>query len=164
MWFLDTLKQKAIQGKDKALELKQKSIDFTASKISSSNLVLKDENDFEWFLLKSANKTISKDDWEDKIFVKRVLVVVWNSEDDFFKDFILSIPVLLAKSFSQSIALKLIDTKNSKIDLKKYNLTQFPSLMVFENKQLYKTISWEENVKKVVNNLSLDINKIIEEL
>jgi hypothetical protein len=37
-------------------------------------------------------------------------------------------------------------------------------MIVYENKEIYKIISGEENIKKVVKSFSLDINKTIEEL
>ena len=77
---------------------------------------------------------------------------------------IIALPILLTKAFSQSLQIKMVDTSNEEIDLKKYHNEVFPALFIFENKELYKTISGEENVKKVVKTMSLDINKTIEEI
>jgi hypothetical protein len=74
------------------------------------------------------------------------------------------LPVLLTKSFSQNLSLKLVDSNNESIDLKKYGIEEVPTLLVYENKIVYKIISGEENIKKVVKSFSLDINKTIEEL
>ncbi len=164
MWFFDTLKTNALKAKDKAVELKNKWVDFTATQISKSSLMIKDNTELEAFILKSANKTITKEDWEEKTFIKRVIVLVWDSKENFLKEMMLSIPILLTKSFSQSVQLKIIDTFEKKVDLEKYNLNILPCLVIFENKEIYKIISWEENIKKVVNSLSLDINKEIEEI
>jgi hypothetical protein len=54
---------------------------------------------------------------------------------------LLSIPVLLTKSFSQNVSLKIVDIKDEKIDIKKYDLSEIPALIVFENKEVYKTIT-----------------------
>ncbi|MBW7954391.1 hypothetical protein H3C61_01120 [Candidatus Gracilibacteria bacterium] len=164
MGFFDTLKTNALKAKDKAVELKNKGVDFTANQISKSSLMIKDTTELEAFILKSANKTITKEDGEEKTFIKRVIVLVGDSKENFLKEIMLSIPVLLTKSFSQSVQLKIIDSFEKKVDLEKYNLESFPCLIVFENKEIYKIISGEENIKKVVNSLSLDINKEIEEI
>lgn len=158
------IKQKAIELKDKAIELKDKTVDMTAEKISKSSLVLQGQEDFDKFILKSENKTFLNQEWETKVFEKRCLVIFWDSSKDFFKEFLLSIPVLLTKSFSQNVALKIVDVKDEKIDIKKYSLSEIPALIVFENKEVYKTITWEDNIKKVVKSLTLDINKTIEEI
>lgn len=158
------LKEKALKLKEKAIELKDKTVDMTAEKISKSSLVLQTQEDFDNFVLKSENKVFVNKEGEEKLFEKRCLVIFWDSKEDFFKEFLVLIPVLLTKSFSQNIALKIVDVKNEKIDMKKYNFSKIPSLIVFENKEIYKIITWEDNIKKVVKSLTLDINKTIEEI
>jgi hypothetical protein len=56
------------------------------------------------------------------------------------------------------------DCNNTALLLEEYNIWEFPALLVFENKQLYKMILWEDNVKKVVKTLDLDINNTIDQL
>ncbi len=157
-------KQKATDLKNKAMEMKDKAVEFSAEKISQSGLVLKDQTDLEALILKSANKTISTKDGEEKTFVKRSILVVGDQNKDFYKDFLLSIPILLTKSFSQSLTIKIIDTNNKNIDITSYNIEELPALIVFENKEVYKIITGEDNIKKVVKSLTLDINRAIEEI
>lgn len=158
------IKAKAIELKNKAIELKDKTIDSTAKKISESTLVLVNQKYLEEFILKSENKKITTTEWEEKVFTKRVFIIFWDSRQNFFKEFMLSLPILMTKAFSQSISFKIVDISNKEIDYSKYELKEFPSILVFENKEVYKIISWEENFKKVVKSLTLDINKTIEEL
>jgi hypothetical protein len=54
---------------------------------------------------------------------------------------LLYLPVLLTKSFSQNLSLKLVDTNNEKIDYKKYEVEIVPTMIVYENKEIYKIIS-----------------------
>lgn len=91
-------------------------------------------------------------------------MIAGNKEQNFFQDMIIALPILLTKAFSQSLQIKMVDISKEDIDLKKYHCEVFPALLIFENKELYKTISGEENVKKVVKTMSLDINKTIEEI
>lgn len=158
------LKEKAIKLKDKTIELKNKTVDFTAEKVSTSGLVIKTQTDLEKLITKSENKVVTTKEGEEKVFVKRSMLVVGDSQKDFFKEFLLSIPVLLTKSFTQSISLKMVDIHDAQMNLDSYNLSEMPVLIVFENKEVYKTIIWEDNIKKVVKSFTLDINKSIEEI
>jgi len=157
-------KKKALELKNKAIELKNKWIDYSAKKVSESSLVLKSQEEVDNFILKSQNTTFTNKEWETKIYEKRCALIIWDSNKNFFKEFLLSFPILLTKWFSQNLPLKIIDIQNIKINLEKYNLSEIPSLIIFENKEVYKIIIWENNIKKVVKSLSLDINKTIEEL
>lgn len=157
-------KTKLSEFKDKAVEFKNKTIETAAKKIWESSIVISRQEDLDDFISKSENKKFISKEWEEKIFIKRSFIILWDSKKDFFKDMLISLPILLTKAFSQSLSIKLIDISNEKIDVSKYEIKEFPAMIVFENKEVYKIISWEENLKKVVKNLSLDINKIIEEL
>lgn len=158
------IKAKAFQFKDKVVEFTDKTIVEAAKKVSQSNIVLKNQVELDEFILKSENKTYTNDLWESKVFTKRCLVIFWDSTKDFFREFLFLLPVLLTKWFSQNLSIKLIDINNKEIEYSKYDLKEIPSMIVFENKIIYKIIIWEENIKKVVKSLSLDINKSIEEI
>ena len=158
------LKEQALQLKQKAIDVKNKAVDFSAEKISQSWLVLKNQSDLELLIWKSENKVITTKEWDEKTFVKRSILVVGDAGKDFFKEFIISIPVLLTKSFSQSLAIKVLDIHNQNIDISQYEIQELPALIVFENKKVYKIIIWEDNIKKVVKSLTLDINRSIEEI
>ena len=110
-------KEQALQLKQKAIDVKNKAVDFSAEKISQSWLVLKNQSDLDALVWKSENKTITTKDGDEKIFVKRSILVAWDANKDFFKEFIISIPVLLTKSFSQSLAIKVLDIHNQNIDI-----------------------------------------------
>lgn len=157
-------KQKAKDLWNKVVELKDKTLDYTAQKVSESGLVIKDQTDLEKLVLSSANKTFTTKDGEEKISIKRSLLVLGDSNDKFYREFLWSIPVLVTKSFTQNMKLKLLDTNNIAVNIAKYKVKQTPALLVFENKKVYKTILGEDNIKKVVKTLSLDINKSIEDI
>ncbi|MGE4443764.1 MAG: hypothetical protein AB7E37_02080 [Candidatus Altimarinota bacterium] len=157
-------KEQALQLKQKAIDVKNKAVDFSAEKISQSGLVLKNQSDLDALVGKSENKTITTKDGDEKIFVKRSILLAGDANKDFFKEFIISIPVLLTKSFSQSLAIKVLDIHNQNIDISQYEIQELPALIVFENKKVYKIIIGEDNIKKVVKSLTLDINRTIEEI
>jgi len=126
--------------------------------------VIKTAQELEDFTKKSENKTHVNNEWVTKVFTKRVFLVLWDSKDNFFKEFLILIPVLLAKSFSQNISLKMADISNDQIDYKKYEVSDFPCMIVFENNEIYKIIVWENNIKTIIKDFNLDINKTIDNI
>ena len=87
-----------------------------------------------------------------------------DTKSEFFTKMLYALPVLVANAFSQNIALKLVDKDMKDADFAPYNVTQFPTLLVFENTKHIKTLKGEENIQKVVKSLSLDINSTIDSL
>lgn len=159
-WF----KEKFNLFKSKVIDFKDKTIDKTAKKVAESKIVIKDNEWLEELIEKSKNTSFKSESWEEKTFTKRSFLIVWNKESDFFKDFLPSIPILLAKSFAQNVFLRFADINNKQIDLSNLDIKEHPSLIIYENKEVYKIISWDENIKKLVKDLTLDINKSIENL
>ncbi len=158
------IKAKAKELKDKAVEFKDKTLENTATKVGQSSLVMKTQSEVTAFIEKSENKTFVTQEWATKNFTKRVFLVVGDSTKDFYKEFLFLFPVLITKAFSQNVSFKVVDIQNKEINLSEYGVWEVPALLVFEDRSLYKTIVWEENIKKVVKSLSLDINKTVEEL
>lgn len=153
-----SFKEKMLKLKEKAIKFKDETIDSSAKKLAESSMVLKKIENVEKFIEKSKNTSFtSKETLETKIFTKRVIIIFVKKDTDFYKDLLVLLPVLITKTWSQWVSLKI-----SEVSSEKYKIKNFPSLAVFENKQLYKVISWEENIKKIVKNLNLDINKYID--
>lgn len=161
---LASLKKKALELKDKTVEFSKKTYEDTAKKVAESKLVLKNQDDLLDFIVKSQNSTYEAENGQLKVFTKRTYLIVWDSQNEFFKEILISLPVLITKAFSQNVSFKLADKNNTLIDFSNYNLVEFPTMLVFENKELYKIVVWEENLKKVVKSLTLDINKTVDEL
>ena len=133
--------------------------DNLAKKFSHSSFVLKNEDELKEFIKKSKN-TISSETW--KIFKKRVLVIFWEEKSNFYKEMLKFFPILFTKSWVTNTSIRLIDKKN--IDLKKYNVSFLPSLIVFENEEFLKEIPWKNNIVKIVKNTTMDIDKLIDEI
>jgi hypothetical protein len=140
------------------LKLKDNLIEKWAETLANSALVIKKEEDLE----KIINNTIpkeytSKETGEKKVFKKYAVIIFIQKDTDFFKEALIDVPVLATKAWSQNVVLKITDLK--------YNdIKDFPSLVVFENKKIYKILSWEENIKKIVKTMDFDIIKLIESL
>jgi len=148
--------------KKKALKFKDELIENWTKKLVESSMVINKIEDLEEFINKSETKTFtSKETWETKEFIKKVIVIFADKESDFMKNSLLGLPVLITKAFSQNIPLKMCDIKLE--DLKKYDIKKLPTLVVFQTKEIIDVIEWEEDINKITKSLSIDINKSIED-
>lgn len=159
------IKEEAIKLKDKAQKASQDAIEFWASKIANSKLTLKSVDELEDFR-KTSKSTEWKDSktWKKKIFSHKSIVVFAKIDSDFFKSMLYKLPILETKTFSQSVKFKLADVSMKWLHKSAYEIDEVPSLVVFENEKIVKSVWGEEKIQKVVNSLSLDINKTIDEL
>jgi hypothetical protein len=75
------------------------------------------------------------------------------------------LPVIVAKAFSQNIAIKLAKSKIEWVKLSDYSVKveSLPCLVVFEEEKVLKTIEGKENILKLVKSFDLDINKQIDD-
>ncbi len=146
-------------------ELKEKFLESTAQKLSSSNFTLSSIDDLKWFIEKSANTSFKNSKTgEEKTFIKRCIVIFGEEKTDFFKKALYRLPILWTKSFSQNIQIKLAKSNIKDLKPEEYKIKTFPSMIVFENKKIHKVIEWEENILKIVKETHLDINKSIDEM
>ncbi len=158
-------KQEKLSFKEKMLKLKEKAILFkndvvekSATSLANSSLVIKQKDDLKKFIDSTIPKEfISKETWEKKIFKRYAIVIFVKKDTTFYKDFLIQIPVLATKAWTQNITMKITDLDYTKVK-------EFPSLVVFENKKVYKIISWENNIKKIVKTFDFDIIKQIENI
>ena len=149
--------------KKKALKFKDDIFEKWAKKMANSSMVINTIDELEKFIKKSETKIFtSKETWKVKEFTKKVIVIFAEKESDFFKNFLIWLPILITKAFSQNIPLKMCDIEIK--DLKQYNIKEQPCLVVFETEEVIKIIEWEENISKIVKKVDLDINKAIEEI
>jgi len=49
-------------------------------------------------------------------------------------------PVLQTKAFTQNIPIKLADSSSTDINLSKYDITETPCMLIFENSKKFKVI------------------------
>ena len=147
--------------KKKALSIKNNLVEAWAKKIANSNMVINKIDNLEEFIKKSETKVFtSKETWETKEFIKKVIIIFAKKDSDFFKNFLIWLPVLVTKAFSQNIPLKVCDIDLK--DLSEYNIKSQPSLLIFETENVIKTIEWEEKILKITKDLNLDLEKSIE--
>jgi len=159
------MKKKVLELKDSAIDASKWALDYSAWKLANSKLTLSNNQDLKKFIDSSKTTTgVDSKTGKNKNYIHRVIVIFANTQSGFFKKMLYRLPLLSAKAFSQNIALRLADISMKCLDTEKLGLESEETLIVIENKKVIKTLSWAENIQKVVNALSLDINKTIEEL
>ncbi len=157
------IKDKLTEATKKAWELANEKLESTWKSIINSKASIKDKEWLDLLIEKSKNKEFtSKETWEHKVFVKRSILIIAKEESDFFKSLTYEYPILVTKTFSQNIYLKLSKEKIDWYDYKDLWVEEIPSIVVFENAKKLKIISWKENIQKLVKSIKLDINKEID--
>ncbi len=146
---------------DKLKEKTTEVTDWLAKKFSESAFVLKTPEELDTFIKKSKNFT-SKETW--KTFEKRVLVIFWDSKTDFYKDMLKFFPILFTKSWVANDSIKLVDINSEWFTKEKYKFDFVPWLIVYQNEKFFKEIPGQNNIKKIVKNTTMDIDKLIDEI
>lgn len=128
--------------------------------LQTSSFTLKKVEEVEAFVELSKNYTSVS----GKEYQKKAILIVVDEAADFFKKLLYAFPVLYTKAWSKNIPVKIVSGNLEWLDKTKYSITTIPTLLVFGNRQVYKSFAGEENIFKIVNKLSLDIEKHIEEI
>ena len=146
-------------------EFKEDLLSKAAKSLSSSGFTISSKEELNVFIEKSANTTFEdQETLEEKVFVKRCIVIFWDEKSDFFKKAVYRLPILWTKSFSQNIKIKLAKSSIKGLKLEDYDVKKLPAMVIFEDAKVFKVLSWEKNILKVVKEASLDINKTINSL
>lgn len=152
-------------AKTKTKEISDKAVKFSSEKLAESSLTLKKAEEIQKIIDSSTNtKFKNSETGETKTFVKNSIIIFWDEKSDFFKEALYILPVLATKGFSASISVKIANSDIKDFDYKKNNIEEFPSLVLYENKEIKKIITGKENILKLVKNIELDINKLIENI
>jgi hypothetical protein len=162
---LKQLKEKALELKKQAKKKAGDALDYGAKKLVSSSFTITSKEQLQKFIEKSAETTFkNKETGKEKKYSHRVIVIFWEEKSDFFKKALYHLPIIATKWFTQNIPVKLAKSKIEWVDLKKFKISTIPSIVVIENKKIYKIVSWEENILKLVKSFNLDINKQIDSI
>lgn len=162
MWFMDSLKK----FWDKTKEKFNEAVNFSAEKISTSSAFsILTKKDLSEFIEKTETTEFqSKETWEIKYFKHKWYLVVADEKSENFKKISLLFPILKTKAFSANSKIMLAKSNVEDLNLmQEYELSELPAIIVFENKEVYKIIIWEENIEKISKSFKMNIEEIIEE-
>lgn len=148
------IKEKVIWFKDKAVDAANKTLEKWAEAIQKSSFTLTDLSALEWFIAKSKNYY---NDVMKKEITKCVIVIFAPKNTDFYKKALYILPIVYTKSWTLNIEVKIVDSSIEWLDISKYNITELPSLVLFENEKVVKVVAGEEKINKIVTGLTLDI-------
>lgn len=158
------LKEKASNLQKKAKQAADDALKYSAGKLADSKFTLKNISEISEVIQESENKKKKLDSGEEKTFIHQSIIIFCDTKSDFFESLLLGFPVLATKAFSQNVTIKLADIDTEWFKKEEYKIQNFPALVLFENTKVKKVLEGEEKVQKVVKNMSLDINKTIDEL
>lgn len=162
MWFMDSLKK----FWDKTKEKFNEAVNFSAEKISTSSAfsILTKKDLSELIEKTETTEFQSKETWEIKYFKHKWYLVIADEKADSFKKISLLFPILKTKAFSANSKIMLAKSNVEDLNLmQEYELSELPAIIVFENKEVYKIIIWEENIEKISKSFKMNIEEIIEE-
>ena len=152
-------------AKTKTKEYSDKAVDFSSKKLSESKLTLKTSEELQKLIDSSQNtKFTNKETWVEKTFVKHSIIILWDEKSDFFKQALYILPVLATKGFTKNTSVKIAGNDIKDFDYKTIQVEEFPSLVLFENKEVKKVITGKENILKLVKTWNFDINELVEKL
>lgn len=152
-------------AKNKTKEYSNKAVDFSSKKLSESKLTLKTAEELQKLIDSSQNtKFTNKETGVEKTFVKHSIVILWDEKSDFFKQALYILPVLATKGFTKNTSVKITGNNIKDFDYKTIQVEEFPSLVLFENKEVKKVITGKENILKLVKTWNFDINELVEKI
>jgi len=154
-------KDKLSSLKSSAVKVYNETVEKSAVKLIGSNFTIKTLFELEDFIWKSKNyfsEASGKEEW------KKIICIFASKESDFFKKFLYEIPVIYTKAWSRNIWIKLVESSFDWLDLPRFQISVLPSLVLFENEKVAKVVATEEKINKIINNLSLDIEKSIKDV
>ena len=70
----------------------------------------------------------------------------------------------IGEGFTKNTEVKIAGNKIQDFDYKTIQVEEFPSLVLFENKEVKKVITGKENILKLVKTWNFDINGLVETL
>lgn len=158
---MDSLKKFSEEAKWKFNE----AMEFSAKKIAESwNFSILKKEDLDELIEKSETTEFqNKETWEVKYFKHKSVLVIVDEKTDFYKKISLLFPVLKTKAFSENIKIMLSKTEVEGVDYKaQFEISEFPSLLVFENKEVSKIIIWEENIEKIAKSVKISLEEEFE--
>ncbi len=146
--------------KDSLLKVANQVIDKWVEVLQTSSFQISKIEELEALVETSKNYTSVS----GKEYSKKAIVIVADLKSDFYKKLLYLFPILYTKAWSQNIGIKIVWSELAGLDREKLGITTIPMLLVFGNRQVYKSFAGEENIFKIVSKLSLDIEKQIEQL
>ena len=151
-----SFKEKASQFTKKAGEKIDSSLNWVAQKYAGSKYIVSDEEELKKRIEKTKN-TINE---YGKTSIKRLVVIYAEKDSEYYKKLLTYIaPIMYTKAFVQNIPFAITSLDRKK--LKKFDVTDSPAILIFENTKHVKTLIWEEAIEKVVKSTDFDINKLI---
>lgn len=151
------IKEKTLEVKNTLIKQADKVVSLSRDMVVNTALI-KETKYLDEFIAKTANYINST----GKEVVKVGILLVIDTESDFYKKLLYVFPTLYTKGWSKNIDVKILASNTKDFEKEKYGISSIPSLLVFNNTKVFKQVDSEENILKIVRSLSLDLEKTIE--
>lgn len=160
MWFMDSLKK----FWEKTKETFNNATDYIWEKIWE-NALAKSKSEIDDIIEKSKTTEFFKQEtWETKFYKHKTILIVVDEKSEAFKDLSILYPVFKTKTFSQNMNILMSNFQIEDLNLQeKYELSELPAMIVFQDKEIYKTIFWKENIEKIWKTVRMNIEQTIDE-
>ena len=153
------LQEKAKKYTKQFWEAFEKQVEKGIEKIENSDFVISQTKDLEKIIADTKNTENSY----GKISRKKTIIICVEKGSDFYKHLLsYMLPVIYSKAWTQNVWVKLCNLE--KEALSKYDIWEFPALVVFADTKVEKIVHGKENIEKVVKSTNMDINELINKL
>ncbi len=140
----------------------EEAVSYSANKLKEKSI--KGKRELTNFIKESKETSFTnRETWETKHFKHKVVVIFWDEKSDFFRDFLLKLPLLNTKAFASGTKFRLAVSNIRWVDLKKdYKISELPSMLVFQDEKVYKLISGKKNIEKIVKSFKMNVEEDLE--
>lgn len=159
MWFMDSVKN----FWKKTKEFFNNTVDYTAEKIWNKSLVKKISEIDELIENSKTTEFYKEETWETKHYKHKNILILVDEKTEDFKSISIIYPILKTKAFSQNIKILMSHYMLENSNLKeRFWVEQIPAMIVFQDKEIYKTIFWKENIEKIWKSVKINIEETID--
>lgn len=130
-----------------------------------TSVLAKSKSEIDYIIKKSKTTEFFKQEtWETKFYKHKSILLVVDEKSEHFKSMSLIYPILKTKTFSQNMEFLMSNFQVEDINLKKkYELSELPAMIIFQEEEIYKIIFWKENIEKIWKMIKMNIEEIIDE-
>jgi len=144
-------KKMALDATDKVKKTADEALEKTAQSFAKSGAFIRE------------TKEETKQAQLDKLIKenKKLIIIFWKEESEFFKKALIMFPVIFTKWWAQNFKLKLYPLDADETVEAEYKVNKLPTLLIFKERKISETVEGEEAVMKIVKNLSLDVEGVV---
>lgn len=145
--FTEKAKQMAQDAANKVKKVADQAVEKTAQSFAKTGIFIKE------------NEEQTKQEQLAELIKnnKKIIIIFWKQESEFFRKALVMFPVLFTKWWAHNFKLKLYPLDEEESVSKDYKVEDLPALIIFKEGEVSETVEWAEEVMKIVKKLSLEV-------